>query len=89
MINRLRNVLNWAAFASILPFIFGLPLSFIVDGYDAFPFLLEALTLQHLPHPSIFIAITAAYLYPFWVLIQYVVWKEPVFLPWKFKVDEE
>ena len=29
------------------------------------------------------------YGYALWVLIQYVVWKEPVFLPWKFKVDEE
>ena len=92
MINRLRNVLNWAAFIPMLSLAAYLFL-FAVFGKGgvtpALNLLVDAIVEWRFADANEIRARIIIYGYALWVLIQYVVWKEPVFLPWKFKVDEE
>ena len=87
MINRLRNVLNWIAFASLTVIVFYLALAIYVDGSNGLPINIAAVLTFKID--KLYWWASVFYGYALLVLIQYVVWKEPVFLPWKFKVDEE
>jgi|TARA_B110000902_G_scaffold248724_1_gene306157 hypothetical protein len=89
MIYRQRNILNWVAFVSLVLFILIVALVFFNTGADAIPALGKLLTFRWgYPRVEFFIAL-AFYLYLLWVLIQYVIWKKPVFIPWRFKDEEE
>ena len=87
MIYRLRNILNWVAFVAlvlfILFFVFGI---YFQGASEGISFLGDTLSFSH---SELYWLAYIFYLYPLWVLIQYIIWKHPVFIPWHFKDDEE
>jgi len=81
MIYRLRNILNWVAFVSL-----GCTASvFVLSVVQA----ISELSFIMGNDPPVIWAEFTLVLYPLWVLIQYIIWKKPVFIPWHFKDDEE
>lgn len=80
MIYRLRNILSWVAFVSLVSTV-GI-VSFAVVGELSGLFV----PMSYLSADDGLMDVTLV-LYPLWVLIQYIIWKHPVFIPWHFKDD--
>ena len=90
MIYRLRNILNWVAFVSLVITFVIIAIAAFNDGSRALSGLLELLSFNtHDPYLYAYWVMCTCYLYPLWVFIQYIIWKHPVFIPWHFKDDEE
>ena len=86
MERRLRNLLNWIAFA--------LPLLYLLSGansgnyYYWFENTILPWTAYHLTS-EVLAGTVMIYLYLAYLGAQYVVWKDVVLLPWRFKVEGE
>ena len=89
MIYRLRNILNWVAFVSLVLFILIVALVFFDVGGKAIDQFVRILTFNKSASLAGYFFACTFYFYPLWVFIQYIIWKHPVFIPWHFKDNEE
>jgi hypothetical protein len=83
MIYRLRNILNWVAFVALVSTVGIFCLAVVGDLSGLYR------PRSYLSQGAIGLMEFTLVLYPLWVLIQYIIWKHPVFIPWHFKDDEE
>lgn len=83
MIYRLRNILNWVAFVALVSTV-GIFCLVVVGELSGL-----YRPRSYLPDGTTGLMEFTLVLYPLWVLIQYIIWKHPVFIPWHFKDDEE
>lgn len=81
----MRNLLNWVAFLAIVGF---LALFFFAMAVGETLGFFKAALVGGDKVLARFANIVF-YGYAIWCAVQYVVWKEVVLLPWRFKVEDE